>query len=71
MEIYNSLTAAQMVSFRILNLDYYLSPIAWMGSGWINFAKVIILSCVLYTVVFFSINGRELYLRFKTAVKWW
>ena len=60
-----------LVAGRGLNLDYFLGPISMMGSGWQMLIGSIVSSGFLILVVTIVKSTYNLYLAFKSGVKWW
>ena len=54
-----------------LDLDYYLSPIALMGTPWVFLVKSLILCVVAFIAFTVAKTGYSLYLQIKQGVQWW
>lgn len=68
---YNYLSSISLLASRGLNLDYFLSPFASLGTAWVILIKSFISAFVLVSVVtgIKAIYGA--YLQLKQGVKWW
>lgn len=67
----NRLDQVALVAGRGLNLDYYLGPIMYLGSGWKALIGSVVASAFLLLIVLTSRKGYGLYLSLKEGVKWW
>ena len=67
----NYLGQISLVAGRGLNLDYYLGPIIMLGSGWHMLIGSIVSSAFLLLVVLVVRKTFDMYLAFKSGVKWW
>ncbi|KLU61841.1 hypothetical protein CEB3_c17590 [Peptococcaceae bacterium CEB3] len=67
----NYLGQVSLVAGRGLNLDYFLGPIVLMGPGWQMLIGSIVASAFLLLVVLIVRKSYDMYLAFKTGVKWW
>lgn len=67
----NYLGQIALVAGRGLNLDYFLGPIILMGSGWQMLIGSIVSSAFLILVVMIVRTTYNMYLAFKSGVKWW
>jgi hypothetical protein len=65
------LDQVQIQPARALKLDYFLGPISVLGPEWRALVGAII-GCLLILFTAFVVRGiYNLYLLFKTGVKWW
>ncbi|EGW40145.1 hypothetical protein [Desulfosporosinus sp. OT] len=60
-----------LVAGRGLNLNYFLGPIVMMGSGWQMLVGSIVSSAFLLLMVLIVRKTFDMYLAFKSGVKWW
>ena len=67
----NYLGQVSLVASRGLNLDYYLGPIMMFGTGWRMLIASIVSSAFLLLIITIVKNTYNLYLAFKSGVKWW
>ena len=67
----NYLGQVSLIAGRGLNLDYFLGPLAMMGSGWTMLIGSIVSSAFLLLVVLVVRKTFDMYLAFKSGVKWW
>lgn len=59
------------VSARGINLDYYLGPVAMLGSQWKALIVSVIASAMIILTVLVARKGYGIYLALKEGVKWW
>jgi hypothetical protein len=56
---------------RPIDLDSFFAPFAMMGSSWVLLIKAVFVSLLAVTGLFVATVIRDLYLQFKSGVKWW
>jgi len=61
----------QLQPARALNLDYFLGPISMLGPEWRQLIGAVIGSITILFMVFIAKGAYNLYLQFKSGVKWW
>lgn len=67
----NYLGQISLVAGRGLSLDYFLGPLIMLGSGWQMLFGSIVSSAFLLLVVLIVRKTFDMYLSFKSGVKWW